>query len=425
MTFKITMVFFIVIYRVLSKEEKMAGRLSLFAVAGFLILWAIPQSVGAQDEVVVGIPLAITGIHAKFGEQHHHGYQMALEEILAQGGIRQGAFQGRKLRFHFEDEEGKPEKAKAVTEKLITRDKVPLIMGGYSSSEVFAIAGTTAQYGMPFISPSGAADEITQKGWKNVFRLNQPASEYCSGLQDFMLQVVKPTSTVILFENTLFGTSTARAMREWCEENKIKVLMFEPYEAGAPDFKPMLTRVKSVKPEVIFMVSYIMDAVLLTRQTAELNIDSKLFCGGAAGFALPEYLDGVGKLGEGVMTAVLWSHDVKYPGAKKFYGDFLKKYNLAPTYHGAEAYSAAYVCRDVLERTKSLSKEDLIKALSKTDTMTIFGPVKFIRYKKFTNQNKLPALVVQVINGKNETIWPPQAAASKYIYPQPKWKVKR
>jgi branched-chain amino acid transport system substrate-binding protein len=119
------------------------------------------------------------------------------------------------LEFKFEDEEGKPEKAKAVTEKLITLAKVPMIMGGYSSSEVFAIAGTTAQYSMPFISPSGAADDITQKGWKNVFRLNQPASEYCTGLQDFMLKQVKPSSMVILFENTLFGTSTAKAMREW------------------------------------------------------------------------------------------------------------------------------------------------------------------------------------------------------------------
>jgi branched-chain amino acid transport system substrate-binding protein len=403
----------------------MAKRVLLFAVACFLLLWAIPPSVGAQDEVVVGIPLAITGIHAKFGEQHHNGYKMALEEILAQGGIRKGALKGKKLRFHFEDDEGKPEKAKAVTEKLITRDKVPIIMGGYASSEVFAIAGTTAQYGTPFLSPSGAADEITMKGWKNVFRLNQPASEYCSGLQDFMLKNVKPTNMVILFENTLFGTSTAKAMQDWCKENKIKVLMFEPYEAGTADFKPLLTRVKMAKTDAIFMVSYIMDAVLLTRQTAELDIDSKLFAGGAAGFALPEFLAGVGKLAEGVMTAVLWSHDVKYPGAQKFYETFKKKFNLSPTYHGAEAYSAAYVLQDVLERTKSLSKEDLYKAFSETNMMTIFGPVKFINYKKFTNQNQVPSVVVQVINQKHETIWPPDAAAAKYVYPQPKWKDKR
>ena len=60
----------------------MAKRFSLLAAAGVLILWGIPQSAGAQDEVVIGIPLAITGIHAKFGEQHHNGYKLALKEIL-------------------------------------------------------------------------------------------------------------------------------------------------------------------------------------------------------------------------------------------------------------------------------------------------------------------------------------------------------
>jgi len=403
----------------------MGKRFFLLAVSGLLFLWALPQMAAAQDEVVIGIPLAITGAQAKFGEQHKNGYTMALEEILAQGGIRKGALKGKKLTFHYEDDEGKPEKAKAVTEKLITRDKLPIIMGGYASSEVYAIAGTTAQYGTPFLSPSGAADDITQKGWKNVFRLNQPASEYCTGLQDFMLKIVKPTSMAIMFENTLFGTSTAKGMQAWCKENNIKVLMFEPYEAGTADFKPLLTRAKASSPEVIFMVSYIMDAVLLTRQTAELDIDSKLFAGGAAGFALPEFLAGVGKLAEGVMTAVLWSHDVKYPGAGKFYEGFKKKFNLAPTYHGAEAYSAAYVLQDILERTNSLSKEDLYKAFGGTDMMTVFGPVKFVNYKKFTNQNRVPSLVVQVINGKHETIWPPDAAAAKYVYPQPKWKDKR
>jgi branched-chain amino acid transport system substrate-binding protein len=404
----------------------MGKRFSLLAVAGVLILWAIPKSAIAQDEIVIGIPLAMTGMHAKFGEQHRNGYEMALGEILAQGGIRKGAFKGKKLRLLFNNDEGNSEKAKVVTEKLITLDRVPIIMGGYASSEVFPIAVTTAQYGIPFLSPGGAADEITQKGWRNVFRLNQPASEYCSGLQDFMIKCVQPTSMAILFENTLFGPSTAKAMQEWCKENNVRVLMYEPYEAGTVDFKPLLNRVKASKPEVIFMVSYLMDAILLTRQTAELDIDSKLFCGSAAGFVLPEYLAGLGRLGEGVMTAVLWSHDVKYPGAQKFYDNYKNKFKLAPTYHAAEAYSAAFVMQDVIERTESLFKEDLIKALCGTDMMTVFGPVKFVNYKKFINQNRVPSLVVQVINGKYETIWPLEvAAANGYVYPQPKWKDKR
>ena len=395
----------------------------LGVVTLFFFSMGLPNAC-AQEEVVVGVPLALTGMLAKFGQQHLDGYKMALDEIIAQGGIRGGALQGKRIRFQFEDDEGKPEKAKAVALKLITQDKVPMIMGGYASSEVFAIATTTAQHGIPFLSPSGVADDITQQGWKNVFRLNQPASEYCSGLQDFMLRIVQPRSMAILFESTLFGTSSAKAMRRWCDNQKIRVFLFEPYEAGVSDFGPLLQRVKNARADIIFMVSYMTDAVLLTRQAAKMDIDSKLFCGGAAGFALSEYISGVGRLAEGVMTAVLWSPRVKYPGAQTFFDHFSKRYQTAPTYHGAEAYSAAYVCRDVLERTKALSSEDLVRAFAETDLMTAFGPVKFTHYKKFTNQNRVPSLVVQVIRGKHETVWPPEAASAAFIYPQPKWNEK-
>ena len=90
----------------------MVHRSSLLIVIGFLFTCAIAIPAEAQDKVVIGIPLAITGIHAKFGEQHHNGYEMALEEILAQGGIRAGGLKGKALQFRVEDDEGKPEKAK-------------------------------------------------------------------------------------------------------------------------------------------------------------------------------------------------------------------------------------------------------------------------------------------------------------------------
>jgi branched-chain amino acid transport system substrate-binding protein len=403
----------------------MAKRFSLLAAAAVLLLWMIPQPVGAQDEVKIGIPLAMTGLHAKVAEQHRNGYEMALEEISAQGGIRKGVFKGKKLRFLYKDDEGRSIRARAITENLHIRDRVPIIMGGYASEKVFVVARTTAQYGKPFLSLGGVADETSQKGWKNVFRLNQPFCESCSGLQDFMRKIVNPTSMAILFENTLFGPNAAMAMREWCQENNVTVLMFEPYETANEDFRPLLNQVKVLKPEVIFLASYPRDAVLLTRQSAELEIDSKLFCGVVAGFVLPEYLAGLGKLGKGVMTAVPWSHDVKYPGVQNFCDNYKNKFKMAPTSHAAEAYSAAYVIQDVLERTKSRFKEDLIEAFSQTDMMTVFGPVKFSSCSKFTNQNRVPSLVVQAMNGKPETVWPPELASAKYVYPQPKWKDRR
>jgi len=381
----------------------------------------VPAGLAEENVIKIGIPLALTGPKAKFGKMHQKSYLIALEEINAFGGIRKGKYAGYKLEFLFQDTLGKAETGRTLTEDSISQDKVPIIMGGYSSSVVFGIAEVCEQNKTPFISPSGAADKITQQKWKYTFRLNPPASEYASGLRDFFSKVVKPKSMVILFENTRFGTSTAKAMERWCEENGVEVLMFEPYEAWAVDFKFMLTEVKSNEPDVIYMVSYLMDAVLLIKQSKQLNIQPKLFAGGAAGFTLPQFVEGVGELSENIVAATLWAPNVKYPGAMDYFNKYMARYKTEPDYHGAEAYSAAYVCRDVLERTESLEPDDILEALAATDMMTALGPVKFVSYENFTNQNRLSTLVVQIQNGKYVTIWPPEAATGEYIYPAKEW----
>jgi len=375
----------------------------------------------AGEVIKVGLPLPLTGIHAKFGEAIRNAYLLALEEINVAGGVTKGPLKGSKIELLIEDTTSKPEVARSAVEKLITRDKVPMIVGEYSSSNVFAVAAVTDKFQIPYLSQTGAADNITQQGWKWVFRVNQPASEYAGGLQDFLLKVVKPKSMAILFENTLFGTSLSKAVQEWTKEVGIEVTNFEPYEAGAIDFKPMLLKVKAKNPDVVFMVSYLMDAMLLMRQSKELDINPKIFAGGAAGFTMPEFIEGAKGAAELVYSATLWAPDVKYQGAREFYDKYYKKYGVHPEYHSTEGYSAAYVLKDALERAKSLKNEDLREALLATDLMTPFGPVKFVAYKKFINQNRLPTLVVQIQKGKLVTVWPKEFAAADFVYPVPKW----
>jgi branched-chain amino acid transport system substrate-binding protein len=165
------------------------------------------------------------------------------------------------------------------------------------------------------------------------------------------------------------------------------------------------------------MISYLLDASLLMRQSMELNMNPKLFAGAAAGFTLPEFPQNAGKASEKIMSADLWHQSLPFPGAKEYFDEFKKRYNKDTEYHGAEAYAAAYVIADVLKRAKSTSPKDIKEALSKTDMMTVFGPVKFISYEKKVNQNKLDTYVVQWINGKLEVIWPKKYATAKYVYP--------
>jgi branched-chain amino acid transport system substrate-binding protein len=242
----------------------------------------------AKEPIKVGVVLPLTGKHAKFGEIERQSFEMAAEEINA------------KLELLIEDTQGKPDVGRSAVEKLITQDKVVMIGGGYSSSVTYAAAGVTVNKGFPFLVNTGSADKITEPssftpsgqradnlrkklkkekdaakkaelekeiadltkkadGEANdlmakfsIFRLNPPVSEYASGLEGFLADVVKPKTAVILNENSLFGTKGAKAFEKSCKKLNIKVLMKESYDAGAVDFKPLLAKVKKANPDVVY-----------------------------------------------------------------------------------------------------------------------------------------------------------------------------
>jgi branched-chain amino acid transport system substrate-binding protein len=369
------------------------------------------------EELTFSIPLPLTGAQAKFGEIEKNAYLIAMEEINAAGGIK-----GKKVVLAFEDSQGKPEVSRAIAEKLIDVKKQPVLFGEYSSSCSKAMAALAEERKIPYLVVTGATDDITQQNYKYIFRLNPTNAYYASGMMSFLKEVVNPTSIAILYESSDFGTSGAEDMVKQADKSGMKVLVKEKYESGAVDFKPILSKVKAEKPDMIYMVSYVMDASLLMKQIKELRIDANLFAGGAAGFAIPEFIDNAKDAAEYVVTSTLWSPQVTYKGAKEFAEKYKGLYKNYPSYHGAEAYAALYVMKDVLERAKSMSPDDIRAAMKATNMMTAFGPIQFEDKEGYTNQNFMDTLVMQVIKGQHETIWPLKYASKKYIYPIPKWK---
>jgi branched-chain amino acid transport system substrate-binding protein len=393
-------------------------RMSIALAVLFLV--GIGTAVMAAEQLSLSIPLPLTGSQAKFGEIQKNSYEIAAEEINAKGGVK-----GRKLALKFEDSQAKPEIARSIVEKMIDVDKQPVIVGEYTSSCAKAVAAVAEERKTPYVVVASAADDITQQGYKYVFRVNPSNAYYASGLMSFLDQVVKPKTMAILYESSDFGTSGADEMAKAAEKAGYQVLMKEKYEKGAVDFKPILSKVKAARPDVIYMVSYVMDASLLMRQIKELRIDAGLFAGGAAGFAIPEFVDNSKDAAEYVVTATLWSPQVSYPGAKEFAEKYKGKFGDYPSYHGALAYSTLYVLKDALERSKGMSQDEIRDALKGTDMMTAFGPVKFQDKDGYQNQNFIDTLVLQVLSGKHETIWPQKFASGKYVFPIPRWRERK
>jgi branched-chain amino acid transport system substrate-binding protein len=394
-------------------------RLSVIVALGFVLSFCA-ANLYAADALDLAIPLPLTGSNAKFGEIEKKSYEIAAEEINAKGGIK-----GKKIILSFEDSEGKPEISRSIAEKLIDVKKQPVTLGEYSSSCSKAIAAVANERKVPYLVVTGADDSITQQNYKYVFRMNPSNAYYAAGLISFFNQVVKPKSVAILYESSDFGTSGAEDMVKQAEKMGMKVSVNERYEKGAVDFRPILTKVKGARPDVIYMVSYVMDASLLMKQIKEMRIDAKLFAGGAAGFAIPEFINNAKDAAEYVVTATLWSTQAKYPGAKEFAEKFKAKHGDYPSYHGAEAYSALYVIKDVLQRAKSVTPEDIRAAMKTTNMVTAFGPIKFEDKEGYQNQNFMDTLVLQVIKGELQTIWPEKYASKKYLYPIPTWRDRR
>ncbi|MBI5017143.1 MAG: ABC transporter substrate-binding protein [Deltaproteobacteria bacterium] len=396
-------------------------KIAIAATAASLLAWA--ATAGAAGPIKVGIPLPLTGPEAKFGEIEKRSYEFAVGEINAAGGVK-----GMKLELDIQDSQGKPEVSRAIAEKFIDVQKYPFILGDYSSSCSKAVAAVAEERKIPYLVVTGAADDITKQNYKYVFRLNPSSSYYNSGLWGFLREVVKPKSVAILYESSDFGSSGSKAMEKEAKAAGIEVLMNEKYEKGAVDFKPILSSLKAKRPDMIYMVSYVMDASLLMRQIKELRIDAKLFAGGAAGFAIPEFIDNAKDASEDVVTSTLWSANVPFKGAKEFAKKYKDKYGDFPSYHGAEAYSALYVIADALKRAKSSSvptPDAIREALKATKMDTAFGSVQFEDRDGYQNQNFQETLVMQVIKGEHQTIWPKKFASAPYVFPIPAWRDRR
>ena len=363
------------------------------------------------------IPLPLTGKQAKFGEIMKRSYEMAAEEINAKGGVK-----GKKIVLSFEDSSGKPETARAIVEKLIDVKKQPLIVGEYTSACAKAVAAVAEERKTPYLVVASADDAITKQNYKYVFRQNQVNDHYADAFVSFLHEVVKPKTIAVLYESSAFGTSGADAMERDAKNIGATVVLKEKFETGAIDFKPLLSKVKAAQPDVVYTVSYANEAQLIMKQAKELRLDAKLFAGGAAGFAIPEFIDGAKEAAEYVVSATLWTPQLKYPGAKEFADKYKVKYGDFPSYHGASAYSAMYVIADALARAKDWTQDGIRDALKATNLKTAFGPVKFEDKEGYQNQNFAETLAIQVQTHEFETIWPKSQASKPYIFPVPSWK---
>ena len=372
---------------------------------------AFPTTASTSEPMVVGVPHSEAYTYANMMK---NSFEMALETVNNAGGIK-----GQPLKLVYANDEGKPKPGERAIIDLVEKNKAVMLVGAYQSSNTIFMARIADKLDRPLLVSTAADDRITQRKWKNVYRLNPPAKGYTRGLEDFLVNKIKPGSMAIVYENSPFGTSGAMRMMWFCRANDIDLRAIEPYhkERLSPGyFKRIVDRLKHAQPDVIHMVSYLKDGALLVKNIKEAKISS-LLSGGAGGFTSQKFISSAGASADYVLTATLWTPQLQYPGTREYYDQYTNKFGGAPDYHGAEAYSALLVAADALKRADSNRPASIRAALDQTDMITPFGPVKFTSYENFERQNRLPTQVLQIINGKFECIWPQVLATADYTAP--------
>jgi branched-chain amino acid transport system substrate-binding protein len=361
--------------------------------------------------VKVGVINSMTGPEAPIGENLTNGIKLA-EEDLKKKGID--------LQVVWEDDTGKPQISMSAMEKLATRDGVAGVVGPYTSACANAVAKLAEKYKTPQVIPAAAKEEITRQGYKYVFRMNAPADVYGAVIMDAVLGLGPAKSIAFLYENTDFGTSTTKTAKEYAARKGLQVVADESYSKGSPDYRSTLTKVKAANPDLVFMVSYVADAILLMRQAREIGLSPKAFMGGGAGFTTVDFAK-EGAISNAVMTSTQWTEDVNWPGAKDFADSYKARFGKEPTYHAACAYESMRV----LAETAAAAGGDRDKTrdgLKAGKWSGIMGDVRFEDYAGFTNQNNHQMLVLQIQNGAFETVYPAKFSTKKTIYPFPGWK---
>ena len=391
-----------------------------FRLASLLLLSIAATTIGiCQNTNRIGIILPLTGSQAAFGEALKNGYFIALDEINAKGGVL-----GKKLELDFYDDQSKPDQAVQGVSKLVDQDRVPILLGAFSSESTKAMIPAVIQRQVPLIIPAANADNVMDSRSPWIFRVCAGAADYANTTIAFLKNNGAPKTIAIVYENTNFGQAGMKAMTAAASTAGMKLVAVESYEAKSPDYRSVLQRVKQTNPDVIYFCSYLLDATTLMRQSQEIDLNPRYYTSAGTGFATAEFPTpkGAGKNAEYTFSVSQWLPTVRWTGSKEFDAEYFRRYNVHPTHHGMFAYAALTTAAQAMNNARSLDSARIRDAIKNLDlNMTPFGPIKF----DSIGQNRHPVVVTQVQGGQYRIVYPPDAADSKPIIPTPRWSERR
>lgn len=394
---------------------KSTRRTLVAALAAVLTLPAISFAQSSDAPIRIGYTMSRTGPYAPGAQvSQEPNYLLWAQQINAAGGLSVKG-KKRKVELVAYDDRSEIETAVRTYEKLMTSDKVDLILPPWGSAMNFAIAPLANRHGYPFLAPTALSRKLIDMQLPYFFSLLQQPDKMMGALVD-MLAANNVKTVAIVYMDDLFGIENVAALQLALRGKNIQIVERKSYPLGVKDLSPVLKSIKTLNPDAFIGITYPPDTILASTQAREIEFNPKFFYA-SVGTAFPLYKQRIGTNAEGVLGMGSWNPKVS-PGAKTYFDAHASQMKKEPDrWASGHAWAGLEILQQAVEKV-GLDRKALREYIAKNEFDTILGKIRFDRGENAS----IPGTVGQWQNGEFEVVWPQSRATAKLVTAKPAWK---
>ena len=311
----------------------------------------------AQQKIVLGASVQLTGPIANTGRYYRDAYQLTVDRINAAGGV---TVDGKPYQLELKIYDNQSDVGLSVRQytQLVSQDKVNFLLGPFASNFALADSVVSERYKIPMVQGGGASDQIFTRGFKYIFGTLPPATHYYSSTVDLMKTLQPPIKTVaLLYADDSFDVSVAEGTRPLLTNAGFQIVMDEKFSTNATDFSSLLTRIKSLNADAVFVAGHETEILNFIRQAKSLAVSPKLYSF-TVGVPSEDFRKALGADANYAfgMTAWLPTPDMKdrwFGDAAEFAKVYTAKFGYDPDYHAASGAADVQALVMAIEKANS------------------------------------------------------------------------
>jgi branched-chain amino acid transport system substrate-binding protein len=325
----------------------------------------------SSEPVMLGVSGPLTGPNAQYGAQWKQGFDLALEQIHAAGGIN-----GRKLAYTFEDSQSDPRQSVAIAQKFVSDPKIVMELGDFSSPASMAASPIYQRAGLVQFGFTNSHPDFT-KGGDFMWSTSVSQADEQPLLARYAVKGLGLKKLAVLHQNTDWGRTSRDYFVKAAKDYGGDVVVTEGYIADERDFRSTLVRVRDTNPDGLVLISYYSDGALIARQARQVGL-KQVICAASSVYS-PKFIELGGDAVEDVHVGTRYFPEDPRPEVRKFIAAFKAKYNgQEPDSFNAYSYDAMNVAAAVL-RIGGTDRKAIRDAFAKVKDVptVIFGTATF------------------------------------------------